>query len=71
MRASLTTVEAALTAAAAGSAKAQALGNGMADAVIIEISRNAPLTPNQKVQLDALKAEFVAEAAAFATALAA
>jgi len=68
---SLTTVKNAVTAAASGDAKGVALANGMAEAVVIEISKNYAFTPNQRAVLDALKADFVANAGLFTTALAA
>ena len=69
--ASLSVVEAAVTAAAAGDAKAVALANGIAEAVVKEISKNYAFTPNQRSVLDAVEADFVANAALFTTALAA
>ncbi len=69
--ASLTVVETAVTAAAAGDAKGVALANGMADAIVKEISKNAAFTPNMRVVFEAVKADFTANAALFTTALAA
>ncbi len=69
--ASLSVVQTAVTAAASGDAKGVALANGMAEAVVKEISKNAAFTPNQRVVLDALKADFSANAGLFTTALAA
>ena len=69
--ASLTVVKDAVTAAASGDAKGVALANGMAEAVVKEICKNSAFTPNQRVVLDAMKADFVANAGLFTTALAA
>jgi hypothetical protein len=69
--ASLTTVQTAVTAAAAGDAKGIALANGMAEAVVNEICRSGAFTPQMRAVLDAVKADFVANAGLFTTALAA
>lgn len=70
--ASLTVVQTAVTAAAAGDAKGVALANGMAEAVVKEItSRIGTLTPQQRAHVDALMADFTANAGLFTTALAA
>jgi hypothetical protein len=69
--ASLTVVQTAVTAASAGDDKGVALAHGIAEAVIKEISKNSAFTPNQRVVLDAVKADFTANAGLFTTALAA
>lgn len=68
---SLSVVQTAVTAAASGDAKGVALANGMAEAVIKEICKNGAFTPNMRVVVDAVKADFVANAGLFTTALAA
>lgn len=69
--ASLTVVQTAVTAAVAGDPKGVALANGMAEAIVKEICKNSAFTPNQRAVLDAVKADFVANAGLFTTALAA
>ncbi len=70
--ASLEAVRVAVTAAASGDAKGVALGNGMAEAVVKEITATfGVITGQQRIHLDLLKAELTANAGLFTTALAA
>jgi len=70
--AALEAVRVAVTSAASGDAKGVAMGNGMVEAAIKEMTEKfGVITPQQRVHVDLLKAELVSNAGLFTTALAA
>jgi hypothetical protein len=67
--ASLITLSSAVTAASGATAKVAALLPGLHDAIVNEVSQNYPVTPSQQSRLAQVRAELVANAAEYQTAL--
>lgn len=67
--ASLIALSAAVTAASGATAKVAAILPGLHDAIVNEIAANYVVTPNQSSRMSQVRAELVANAAEYQTAL--